>query len=95
MYAETPGTAVSDSNTHFLLHRIKNHFLCSADLRLVVVVDRDACLDVYDGGEVAPGGGVGLQRDVDNLIRLDNHQEGVVALNAGAVVAEAIAWETN
>ena len=60
-------------------------------LLLDVVVNADAVLDVDDRGEVAVVLVLGVDVQVDNLVLLDDHQEGVVLLDARPVVTEPVA----
>ena len=57
---------------------------------LDVVVHADAVLYIDHRGEVSTALVLGVDGNVDDLVLLDDHQEGLVLFDAGAVVAEAI-----
>jgi hypothetical protein len=64
---------------------------CPEDfLFLDVVIHADAVLDVDHRSEVTAALVFGVDGNVHDLVFLDDHEEGLVLLDAGAVVTEPI-----
>ena len=59
-------------------------------LFLDVIVHTDAILDVHNRSEVTGALVLRHDGDVNNLVLLDDHEEGLVLFDAGAVVTESI-----